>query len=95
LVNLPQYYGQAGSNPNHHLNRFNIVCIANMIPEGNFFTTFPSTLLGIAHEWHGTNGPFNIWEALRNAFLARFRPLVFTESLQERLRTIRIALGKV
>jgi len=94
LTNLPQYYGLARSDPDHHLDRFNIVCQCNMIPEASKLTTFPATLLGIAQEWHATNGPFPNWDALRTAFLARFRPLSFTESLQERLRTIRMALGE-
>jgi len=31
---------------------------------------------------------------MRVAFLARFRPLAFKESLQERLRTIRKGIGE-
>lgn len=95
LVDLPQYYGHVGSDPDHHVNRFNIVCAANMIPKERKLNTFPATLLGIAQEWYQTNGQaFLAWDALRDAFLARFRSLAFTESLQERLRTIRMAIGE-
>jgi len=80
LVTLPQYYGQAGSNPHHYLNWFNVVCATNFIPEANYLTTFPTTLLEIAQEWHLFNGPFATWNELRDAFLARFRPLAFIES---------------
>jgi len=42
LVTLPQYNGEAGSDPDYHLNRFNIVCAANMIPKANFLPDFLS-----------------------------------------------------
>lgn len=94
LVHLPQYFGQAGTDPDAHVSMFNVVCAANLIPEAQFLVTFPATLYGAAQEWYQTHRPFATWDALRDAFLTRFRPLAFTESLQERLRTIRMAVGE-
>jgi len=72
LVTLPQYDGYAGSDPDHHVNQFNIVCLTNMILEQRKLNTFPDTLIGIPQEWYQTNTPFDMWNALRDAFLTRF-----------------------
>lgn len=94
LVQLPQFYSHAGTHRDQYIARFEIVCAANLIQQANFLHTFPTTLVQPVQEWFRTHGPFMDWDALKNAFLARFRRLAYKESLHEQLQTIRMGIGE-
>jgi hypothetical protein len=92
IAAYPIFYGLPGTDPDMHVSRFLAVCAANRVLNQDYLRTFPVTLDGIAFSWYQRQPDFVDWNALRNAFIAQYRPLGFRESLIERLKNIRMGV---
>ena len=91
----PLFHGHMGSDPDQHVDRFVIVANANQLPERLYLSTFPSTLIDVAADWFAQlPAPPADWNALRNAFLARFHPRSFVPGLIDRVRTIKMGVNE-
>ena len=91
----PLFHGYMGTDPNQHVDRFVIVASANQLPQHLYLSTFPSTLIDVVGDWYvQLPDPPVDWNALRNAFLERFRPRSFVPGLIDRVRTIKMGLNK-
>ena len=64
------------------------MCNANKTHVVDYVGTFPPTLYGPTINWWQSQQQVDYWNALKDAFLANFCSLEYTESLQKRLRTI-------
>jgi hypothetical protein len=90
IAACPIFYGLPGTDPDMHVSRLLAVCAANRVLNQDYLRTFPATLDGAAFSWYQRQPNFANWDALRNAFIAQYRPLGFRESLIERLKNIRM-----
>jgi hypothetical protein len=91
IAPFPYFYGKPGDDPDAYLDRFTIVAVANDLPQRKYITSFPGNLVGIAGEWYANLDPRPLtWEALRTAFLTRFRPQAFQNSLMDQLGNFRM-----
>ena len=91
----PLFHGHMGTDPDRHVDRFIIVASANQLRERLYLSTFPSTLIDVAVDWYSQlPAPPTNWNALRNAFLARFRPRSFVPGLIDRVRTIKMGVNE-
>ena len=91
----PLFHGHMGTDPDRHVDRFVIVASANQLPEHLYLSTFPSTLIDAAADWYAQlSVPPMDWNALRNAFLERFRPRSFVPGLIDRIRTIKMGVNE-
>jgi hypothetical protein len=90
IAAYPIFYGLPGIDPDMHVLRFLAVCAANRVLNQDYLRTFSATLDGAAFSWYQRQPNFVDWDALRNAFIAQYRPLGFRESLIERLKNIRM-----
>ena len=91
----PLFHGHMGTDPDRHVNRFIIVANANQLPQHLYLSTFPSTLIDAAADWYSQlPAPPADWNALRNAFLTRFRPRSFVPGLIDRIRTIKMGINE-
>ena len=91
----PLFHGHMGTYPNRHVDRFIIVANANQLPERLYLSTFPSTLIDATADWYAQlPAPPADWNALRNAFLERFRPRSFIPGLMDRVRTIKMRVNE-
>ena len=78
VVPYPLFHGHMGTDPDRHVDRFIIVANANQLPQNLYLSTFPSTLIDAIADWYSQlPAPPADWNALRNAFLTRFRPRSF------------------
>ena len=94
VVNLPYFQGRPGTDPDVHVRKFEIASAANSVPQNKMMEVFAATLQENAFLWFSRQAPFADWDALKNAFLAYFRPLGFENSLMEKLRTIRMGINE-
>ena len=94
VVHIPYFLGRPGADPDTHIAKFEITCAANDIPPAKFQEVFAASLQEDAFAWYQRQPPFADWNALKNAFLAHFRPLGFASSLKEKLRTIRMGINE-
>ena len=92
IVAYPIFYGLPGTDLDMHVSWFLTICAANWILNQDYLRTFPTTLDGTAFSWYQRQPDFVDWDALRNAFIAQYRPLGFIESLIEQLNNIRMAV---
>ena len=91
----PLFHGHMGTDPDRHVDRFIIVANANQLPQHLYLSTFPSTLIDVATDWYSQlPAPPADWNALRNAFLTRFRPRSFVPGLIDRIRTIKMGVNE-
>ena len=91
----PLFHGHMGTDPDRHVDRFIIMANANQLPQNLYLSTFPSTLIDVAADWYSQlPAPPVDWNALRNAFLTRFRPRSFVPGLIDRIRTIKMGVNK-
>ena len=91
----PLFHGHMGTDPDRHVDRFIIVANANQLPQHLYLSTFPSTLIDAAVDWYSQlPAPPADWNALRNAFLTRFRPRSFVPGLTDRIRTIKMGVNE-
>ena len=89
------FHGHMGTDPDRHVDRFIIVANANQLSERLYLSTFPSTLINAAADWYSQlPAPLADWNALRNAFLTRFRPRSFVPGLIDRVRTIKMEVNE-
>ena len=91
----PLFHSHMGTDPDQHVDRFIIVANANQLPQHLYLSTFPSTLIDVAADWYSQlPAPPVDWNALRNAFLTRFRPRSFVPGLIDRIRTIKMGVNE-
>ena len=91
----PLFHGHMGTDPDRHVDRFIIVANANQLPQHLYLSTFPSTLIDAAADWYSQLPALPAdWNALRNAFLTRFRPRSFVPGLIDRIRTIKMGVNE-
>jgi hypothetical protein len=83
IAAYPIFYGLPGTNLDMHVSRFLAICATNWVLNQDYLRTFPATLDGTAFSWYQRQPDFVGWDALRNAFIAQYRPLGFRESLIE------------
>jgi hypothetical protein len=74
IAAYPIFYGLPGTDPDMHVSRFLAVCAANRVLNQDYLRTFPATLDGAAFSWYQRQPDFADWDALRNAFIAQYRP---------------------
>jgi hypothetical protein len=92
IAAYPIFYKIPGTDPDMHVSRFLAVCSTNRVLNQDYLRTFLATLDGTAFSWYQRQPDFADWDALRNAFIAQYRPLGFRKSLIERLKNIRIGV---
>jgi hypothetical protein len=90
IAAYPIFYGLPGTDPDMHVSRFLAICVANRVLNQDYLRTFPTTLDGAAFSWYQRQPDFADWDALRNAFIAQYRPLGFRKSFIEWLKNIRM-----
>lgn len=87
-IQLPRFKGKRTENPDTHVNEFEMVSTANgHVKNAHKLRYFPCTLRDIAMEWYVQfeRGHFVTWDALRTAFLVRFRQEKTPVQLMQRL----------
>ena len=94
LIHIPYLLGRPGSDPDTHVAKFEITCVANDVRPAKFQEVFVASLHEDAFAWYQRQHPFPNWNAHKNAFLAHFRPLGFATSLKEKLRTVRMGINE-
>ena len=92
IAAYPLFYKLPGIDPNMHVLRLLAVCAANWVLNQDYLRTFLATLDEAAFSWYQRQPDFANWDALRNAFIAQYRPLGFRESLIEWLKNIRMGV---
>jgi hypothetical protein len=93
VVTLPKFYGELGSDPDYHVREFLTACNANSarIPS-HWHAIFPTTLDGHARQWFYRQplGHFATWTALKDAFIAKFRLVAYTDRLTEQMHDLQM-----
>jgi hypothetical protein len=82
VVMLPKFYGELGSDLDYHVREFLTSCNANNArTPSHWHVVFPTTLDGHARQWFHRQplGHFANWTALRDAFIAKFRPVAYND----------------
>ena len=91
----PLFHGHMETDPDRHVDRFIIMANANQLLERLYLSMIPSTLIDAAADWYSQlQAPPADWNALRNAFLTRFRPRSFVPGLIDRVRTIKMGVNE-
>jgi hypothetical protein len=88
IAAYPIFYGLPRTDPDMHVSRFLAVCAANRVLNQDYLRTFPATLDGAAFSWYQKQPKIATWDALRDAFIAQYRPLGFRESVATQDRVI-------
>jgi hypothetical protein len=93
VVSLPKFYGELGSDPDYHVREFLTSCNANNArTPSHWHAIFPTTLDGQARQWFHRQplGHFANWAALKDAFIAKFRPVAYTDRLTEQMHDLQM-----
>lgn len=65
-----------------HVAKFEITCTTNDVPTAKIQEIFTTSLQENAFAWYQKQPPFGKWNALKDVFLAHFRPLSFAMSFK-------------
>lgn len=94
---LPTFSGWPDSDLDHHMSAFLTACIANNgRTEEIWLRWLPATFKDTTFEWYNRQpvGHFPNWTALRDEFLAHFRPIGFEDRMREQLLHSRMMPGE-
>jgi hypothetical protein len=97
VVTLPKFYGELGSDPDYHVREFLTSYNANNARTPNHWhAIFPTTLDGHTRQWFYRQplGQFNTWTALRDAFIAKFRPVAYNDRLTEQMHDLQMTTSE-
>ena len=81
IAAYPIFYQLPRTDLNMHVSRFLAICSVHRVLNQDYLRTFPTTLDGVVFSWYQRQPDFFDWDALKNAFIAQYRPLGFRKSL--------------
>ena len=97
VVTLPKFYGELGRDPDYHVKEFLTACNANSARTPSlWYVIFPTTLDGHARQWFYKQplGHFATWTTLKDAFIAKFRPVAYIDRLTEQMHDLQMTTNE-